>query len=72
MTRLKKALMDRFAMTGMGEISLILGMAVTRYYDAGTMTIPQQGYVKNILERFSMLDCNPVQTPGYGPELSSE
>ena len=70
--RLKKALMDRFAMTDMGEVSLILGMAVTRDYDAGTLTITQKDYVKNILERFGMLNSNPGHTPGYGPELSNE
>ena len=43
--RLRKALMDRFAMTDMGEVSLILGMAVTRNYDAGTLAITQKDYV---------------------------
>ncbi len=70
--RLKKALMDRFAMTDMGEVSLILGMSVTRNYEKGTLTITQKDYVHNILERYGMLDCNSVHTPGYGPELSEE
>ena len=70
--RLKKALMNRFAMTDMGEVSRILGMAVNRDYDAGTLTITQKDYAKNILKRFGMLDCNPVHTAGYGPELSNK
>ena len=39
--RLKKALMDRFAMTDMGEVSLILAMNVTRSYEEGTFTSTQ-------------------------------
>ena len=70
--RLKKALMDRFAMTDMGEVSRFLGMAVTQDYDAGPQATTQTDYVKNVLERFGMLDCNPVHTPVYGPELSNE
>ena len=69
---LKKALTDRFAMSDMGEVSLILGMTVTRDYDQGTLSITQKDYVENILERFGMEECNPVHTPGYGSELSNE
>ena len=59
----------------MGEVSLILRMNVTRTYEEGTLTITQKyyvHYVQNILERYGMLDCNSVHTPGYGPELSEE
>ena len=48
--------MDRFAMTDMGEVSLILGMNVTRSYEEGTFTITQKYYIQNILERYGMLD----------------
>ena len=64
--RLKKALMDRFTMTAVGEVSLIFGMAITRNYDAGTLAITQKDYVKNILERLGMLGCNPVHTRATG------
>ena len=37
--------MDRFAMTGMGEVSLILGMIVTSNYGDGTLTITLTDYV---------------------------
>lgn len=56
--RLIKALMDRFSTTDMVDVSLILGMAATRDYDVGTLTIAQKDYAKNILERFGVLDCN--------------
>lgn len=70
--QLKKAITDRFAMTDMGEVSLILGMTVTRDYETGTLSITQKNYVNNIIERFGMEDCNPVHTPGYGAELSND
>lgn len=69
---LKKELRDRFEMTDMGEVNLILGMEVTRSYEEGTLVDSQKGYVKSILERFGMEKCNPVTTPGYGPELSTD
>lgn len=37
-TRLNKLLANRFATTGMGEVSLILGMIVTRDYDRGALS----------------------------------
>ena len=43
--RLEKALMDLFAMTDMDEVSLILGMSVSRDYDKGTLTISQADYL---------------------------
>lgn len=69
---LKTELRDRFEMKDMGEVSHILGMEVTRNYEEGTLAVSQKGYVKNILERFGMENCNPVSTPGYGPELSTD
>lgn len=65
--RLKKAPMDRFATTGLGEINPILGMNATRNYGDGTLTITQKDNVHKILERHGMLDCNSVYTAGYGP-----
>ena len=70
--QLKKALTNRFAVTDMGEVSLILGMKVTRHYRQGTLSICQVDYVNSILERFGMKDCNPVHSPGYGSEISNE
>ncbi|CAB1103214.1 unnamed protein product [Ectocarpus sp. CCAP 1310/34] len=69
---LKKELHDRFEMTDMGEVSLILGMQVTCSYEEGTLTVSQNNYIKTILERVGMENPNPVKTPGYGPELSTD
>lgn len=65
----KKELQDRFEMKEMEEVSLILGIEVTRNYEEGTMAVSQQGYIKSILERFEMENCNPVSTPGWEPKI---
>ena len=67
---LKGKLMARFKMTDMGDVSLVLGMRVTRDRKNGTLTINQDNYTKSILEKYGMGDCNPLSTPGAGAELS--
>ena len=62
--------MDQFKMTDMGDVSLVLGMQVTRDRQGKTLTISQENYTKSILERFGMADCKPSTTPGFGSELS--
>ena len=68
--RIKEKLMSRFSMTDMGDVSLVLGMRVTRDHTKGTVTIPQDDYTKSLLERYGMASCNTVCTPGVGKELS--
>ena len=69
---LKRKLINRFIMTGMGDVSLVLGMQTTRDREAGTFTISQEHYTKSILARFGMAGCNPVHTTGVGTELSTD
>ena len=59
-----------FEMTDMDDVSRVLGTNVTRDSEKGTITIDQKDYTENIVERFGMKGCNPVFTPGAGPELS--
>ena len=68
----KRELTDRFEMTDLGEVKRILGIEVKRDYEQGTLSISQGHYVATILERFGMQDANPVSTPGYGAEISTE
>ena len=42
--KLQKKLMCRFEMTGMGDVSRVLGMNVTRDHEEGTITINQKNY----------------------------
>ena len=69
---LKKELMNRIAVTGMCEVSVIFGMSVFMDHNKGTLTISQADYLHNVIVRFGTLECNTVQTPEYGPELSNE
>ena len=60
--------MERFSMTDLRQVSLILGMKITRDRSNLTLRISQTDYTR--LDRFNMKDCNPVSTPSTGAELS--
>ena len=62
--------MDRSKMTGMGDVSRVLGMNVTRDSEEGNITINQKDFTEDIVQRYGMRGCNPAYTPGMGPELS--
>ena len=64
--RIKRKLMGRLSMTDMGDVLLVFGMEVTRDRTKGTVTITQENYVKSLLERYGMGNCNPAHTPGVG------
>ena len=68
--QLKEKLMARFSMMDLGEVSLILGMKITRDRSKRTLRIGQTDCTRSILDRFNMKDCNPVSTPSTGAELS--
>ena len=59
-------------MGDLGDVSLVLGMQVTRDRKKGTLTISQEDYTKSILARFGMENCKPSSIPGTGSELSTE
>ena len=48
--RIKRKLMGHFSMTDMEDVSLVLGMEVTRDRTKGTVTITQENYVKSLLK----------------------
>eukprot|EP00903_Cladosiphon_okamuranus_P017944 g16511.t1 len=60
LARMKKKLMERFTMSDLGGVSLILGMKITRDRVKKTLSISQTDYTLSILERFGMQDCNPA------------
>ena len=63
---IKRKLTGRFSMIDMGDVLLVFGMEVTRDRTKGTVTITQETYVKSLLERYGMGNCNPAHTPGVG------
>lgn len=57
---IKKELGVKFNMKDMGEIKLFLGMRKSR--DCNKLTFDQSSYIKNVLSKFKMVDCKPVDT----------
>ena len=52
--------MTKFALKGLGNVSLILGMQESRDRLKGTLDINQGNYVKAILQRFGFVDSRSV------------
>ena len=61
---LKQKLMNRFSMTSMGDVSLVLGMGVASNLEKEAVTITQENCTKPLLERYGMTRCDPTYTPG--------
>ncbi|XP_019244295.1 PREDICTED: uncharacterized protein LOC109224163 [Nicotiana attenuata] len=57
----KKDLSREFELTDVGLMSYYLGLEVKQMEDE--IFISQESYTKEILKKFNMLDCNPVNTP---------
>ncbi|KAJ7978961.1 Retrovirus-related Pol polyprotein from transposon TNT 1-94 [Quillaja saponaria] len=57
----KKAMICEFEMTDMGLMSYYLGFEVKQ--NDGGIFISQEGYAKDVLKKFQMLDSNSVNTP---------
>ena len=69
--KLKKQLMNRFAMFNMDIVSRILGvMNVTRDREKGAIIISQKDYAEDVVQRYGMEGCNLAYTLGVGPKLS--
>ena len=66
---LKTQLMGRFAMTDMGDVSMVLGVQITRAREAKALTIGREDYARSALARDGMAEYNPVHTTGAGAEL---
>ena len=59
----KIAFAARFEIKDLGEPSRVLGMSVERDRVAGTLKLHQDPYIRDILQRFEMMDCKPVDFP---------
>lgn len=60
---LKNHLSNKFKMKDMGPAKFVLGMRITRDVKSGSISIDQSQYIRNILDRFGMSDCNSLSTP---------
>ena len=61
--KLKSLLSSEFDMKGLGATKKILGIEIHRDRGVGKLWLSQKGYLKKVLERFSMLDAKLVSTP---------
>lgn len=69
----KDQMSKRYNMTDCGELHWCLGMRIRRDRDKGTITIDQERYIKDVLQRFRMGDCNPASIPAHpGVHLTKE
>lgn len=57
----KISMNKEFEMTDMGRLHYFLGMEVL--YDNGNIILSQRKYMRNLLEKFRMTQCNTVSTP---------
>jgi hypothetical protein len=57
-----QALLNRFEAKDEGEVQRYLGVDFTRH-DDGSISLSQEPLVLGLLDRFQLLDCNPVSTP---------
>ena len=60
-TSFKSKFSDSFKVDDRGVMKWFLGMQVIQ--DEGVIFVNQKSYIVEVLERFSMSECNPVSTP---------
>lgn len=58
---IKIDLTKRFHIKDLGALKLFLGINIVR--SAGNLYLSQPTYLKKLLERFNMENCNPIKTP---------
>ena len=63
LVHLKSRLSQLFEMTDMGEAHYILGLKITRNRSARQLCLSQQEYLRRVVERYGMTNCNPASTP---------
>ena len=54
---------ERFETVDLGEAKFILGMAIQRNLEAGTILLTQEAYTKAVLAKFGIADVRATATP---------
>lgn len=62
LAEIKRRLSERFEMKDMGVARKFLGIEI-EYGEDGSVKIHQEQYIRDILARHGMSECNPVSTP---------
>ncbi|CAI7774443.1 unnamed protein product [Closterium sp. NIES-53] len=63
MTSVQAALSKALLMKDLGDFKHYLGMEITRDRQARTISLSQEFYINNVLKRFEMELCTPMDTP---------
>ena len=58
----KKCLSSNFEMKDMGEASYVLGVKILRDHSKCLLGLSQEMYIKKMLQRYHMHDCQPMDT----------
>lgn len=61
--KVKSGLAKNFRMKDLGHIRNFMGLSINYDRNKGVMTIDQSNYIRKILEKFNMMNCNPSKTP---------
>ena len=67
--KFKTQLMNRFEVSGMTDVSKILGINVTRDREKWDITIIQNNYTGDVVQRYGIDGCSPAYTPNVGPRI---
>ena len=59
----KKRIKERFTIKDLGEARWVLGISVDIDHNKKAITIHQAKYIDDMLQRYQMEDCKPVDTP---------
>lgn len=63
MDLIKRQMCEEFELKDLGAVENFMGLKVERDIDKGVMTISQESYAEEILNRFDMTDCKPRNLP---------
>ena len=69
LNKFKTQLMNRFEVSGMTDVSKILGINVTRDREKWDITIIQTNYTGDVVQRYGLEGCNPAYTPNVGSRI---
>ena len=67
--KFKQDLAEEFKMKDLGALTHILGVEVKRDRQNKVLTLHQASYVRQVLERYGMQDCNATKLP-FAPNLT--
>ncbi len=69
--RVVEQLKERFDTVFLGDAQFLLGMALERNVDAGTIFLSQETYAKAVLDKFGMADAHSTKTPAEPGPIST-